>query len=119
MRAAYKKIPLSASLEMRNLYQKKRWRGKDIAAKFKEYHPRAINRHMKKKLMDTSGDKRKFNGAPKQKTKDIGQKKKGKKKYMSIPLTLSVYLRIMNQDLGVPGKELVELTSLLKTKDNG
>ncbi len=75
MRAAYKKIPLSASLEMRNLYQKHRWRGQGIPAKFNDYHPRAINGHMKKKLMDTRGDKRKFNGAPKQKTKDIGQKK--------------------------------------------
>ena len=71
MRAAYQKISVSASLEMRNLYKKEGWRGKDIAGNFKQYYPRAINCHMKKKLNDRSGDKRKFNGAQKKKTTEI------------------------------------------------
>ena len=52
---------------MRNLYKKEGWRGKDIAGNFKQYYPRAINCHMKKKLNDRSGDKCKFNGAKKKK----------------------------------------------------
>ena len=86
------------------MYQKDGVSEKDIAEKFPQYKRRAINGHMKLDLSDTIGDKRQFNGA----CKANGTTKIRKKKYQHIPLTLSVYLRIMHQEFGTPGKELLK-----------
>ena len=86
------------------MYQTDGLREKEIAKKFPQYKRRTINRNMKLELTDRIADKRQFNGA----CKANGTKKIKKKKYQHIPLTLSVYLRIMHQEFGTPGKELIK-----------
>ena len=94
-------------MEMRNLHQKQGLKGVDVVARYKSYCPRSVYRHMKMKITDSTGDKRKFNGAKKLEIPKIAPKKIKRKNYKPIPLTLSVNLRILHQDFCVRGKELV------------
>ena len=100
----YRKISLNLFIEMRNLHQKQGLMGVDVAARYKSYCPRSIYRHMRMKINDSTGDKGKFNGAKKSEFPKIAPKKIKRKKYKPIPLTLSVYLRILNHDFRVRGK---------------
>ncbi len=108
MKTQYNNIPLSASLEMRELHQKKGLKGKELVKRYKQYSKTQIYRHMKMDISDTTGDKRKGNGRMKSDQCVRVGKNKCKNKYKKIPLTLSVFLRFLHQENGISGKELVK-----------
>lgn len=107
---AYSKVPFNVSMQLRHEHEVKGVTAKELKRAYPQYSPRSIYRNMVKHMQYTEGDKRKGNGGKKSKSSSCSKVVKvvsKRKRYVNIPLDASIRVRYLHQDMGIPGKDII------------